>query len=293
MIRLNIKQMIKNPLNLLWVILLPLAWFIGTKYIRENVDLFLSFIADNNISYEASKAIQEQLDVVNGFMFFVEGASAFYLPFVIVLLVGIIYSSAFIYDKNTGFGNFTITRTDYRKYFLSKIISIFAISFLSIFIILTGVFAYSLVKYSSQLPTENFNFSMILDSPTTKLFMSKPVLSCFIIVFTLSLFGAIYSLIGMGVSLFTSNRFLISISPLAIYLLSILLPQLFSIQSPISRYIAWVYPNYLTGFFIENQFWYTNFSHFITYIIHFMVIIIPAVVMNILLYTSNKRHYIK
>lgn len=210
-----------------------------------------------------------------------------------VLLVGLVFSASFAYDKNTGFGNSILTRASFKKYYIYKTASIFISAFFIIFVTMALILMASLIIYSVKAPTEAFNFSMTTDKGSARLFFSHHWLACFVMILTLSLLGGLFALLGMGINLFTSNRFLISISPLAIYILCTLVPQLFSIRSPISKYLAWFFPSYFTGIFIGNDYWYTDLSVTGAYFIHLAVIIIPTVLLLLLLYKRNQKQYIK
>lgn len=288
---------LKSPFNILWLFILPIGWFLGTKIIRTNIDFLEKSIQacakDPRLQTEVADRFAEQLNAQNGFMVFMEGCSDFYVPVFIALLSGIVFSTSFLYDKNSGFGNFVITRVSFKKYFISKTASVFIVPFGIIFIVLTLIFFASLFFYSAQPPTEAFNFSMLTDTEAKALFFSHYWLSCFIMIFTLSLFGGLYALLGMGISAFTSNRFLISVSPLAIYIFCTLIPQLFNLQSQAAKYLAWIFPSHLTGIFISNTFWYTSFSLGRTYCVHFLVLLVPVFILLLLLYYKNKTQYIR
>lgn len=297
MFKNEIKKRFKNPLNLLWLILLPVYWFLGTNVVRQNIETtkqMAQTVADRpNVSAEARAAVQAAADGVNGFMVFSEGIAEFYVTIAIALLVGILFSASFVYDKNTGFGNFILTRTQFKRYYISKAASVFLSSFFMIFAVLTLILFSSLIAYSATTPTEAFNFSMISGAPLTKLFLSHHWLACFIMIFTLSIFGGLYSLLGMGVSLITSNRFVICVSPLAILLFCTIFPQLFSIQSSIAKVIAWIFPSYFTSMFIGNEFWYTKLPVAAVYFIHLAVIAVPTMFLLFLLYRKNQKQYIR
>lgn len=296
MLKNELKKKFLNPFMLLYAVLLPICWYIGTSLVRMNIkqmnSLLINFANDPSKA-ELNQEVTRQLNAKNGFMVFMEGSSEFYISVAVVLLAGIIFAALFAYDKNTGFGNLIVTRTKFKKYFMCKVSSVFITSFTAVFAVMTAILFVSLIIYSAKAPTQAFNFSMMQDIGPTRLFFSHHWFACFVMIFTLSMLGGLYSLLGMGVSLFTSNRFLISISPLAIYILCTLIPQLFSIQSPIAKYLAWIFPGYFTGIFIGNEFWYSKLPVTAVYFIHLAVIIIPVVALLTALYFKNKKQYIK
>lgn len=214
------------------------------------------------------------------------------MPVILVLLGGIIYSSSFAYDKNTGYGNYCITRSTFGKYYFSKIFSTFICSFMFAFISLFGIFCYSLIKYSAVYPTAGFNLLMV-NEDIKALFYANPLFIVFSVIFTLCVFTAIYTTIGIGVSVFFSNRLIISVSPLAVYLLCTMIPQFFNIQSSAAKILAWIFPSYFTGFFIANDFFYCKLPIWGIYPIHILILCVPVLIFLTLLYRKNTKQYIR
>lgn len=295
MIKNNIKNSFIKPLNILWFILLPITWFLGTASVRSNI-LFLERALKTALASPEQFSIEQarnRLTAVNGFTVFLEGSSDFYVSVAVVLLAGLIFSSSFAYDKNTGFGNFILSRIDYKKYFCLKSLVTFFTPFVFTFLTMSAILFYSLLKYSDTVPTEEFAFSMNKESASFGFFISHYWTSCFIIIFTLSLISGIYALLGMGINAFTSNRFVISIFPVSLIILLTLIPQIFPINTVMAKAMAWFFPSYLTGVFIGNSYWYTNLSPAQAYLIHIVVLAIPAIVLLSVLYIENKKQYVR
>lgn len=291
MILKSIKQNFKNPLNLIALVLVPIAWYLGTATVRSNI-AFLNNTSLAGQNEEAAAVFAAQRAAINGYMVFAEGASEFYISLVSVLLVGVLFSAGFTYDKNSGFGCYCITRKNFLNYFFSKVWSVFLCGFTVTAVPLCLAFIYSLVKYSATLPTDAFNFSMV--GKTAEMFFDKPVFSCLFIIFSISLYTALLALMGMGVSAFTSNRFLVSVAPFAIYLLGTIIPQLSYIDSALGHILCWIFPPHFTGMFIQNSFGYTgNLSLFAIWAVHLTVVIIPTILLLTVLYIKNKRQYIR
>lgn len=291
MLKNEIKNKLFLPFNFLFPFLLFMSWYLGTQNIRSNYEFLESAIQRSDS--QARNMFLEKLENFSGFTVFAEGISGFYLSVMIVVLVGLSFSSTFAYDKNTGFGNLLITRKGFNKYFFCKIASIFLVNFFIVFATLAMILILCLVKYSASSPEYTYQFIMVSNSPLATLFINHPTLSCILMIFNLSFFSCIYTLLGLGISLFTTNRFLISLSPLCIYIVFTLIPQLFSINSPISKLFAWFFPNYLTGWFTNGDIWYSDLSPYMVLIIHFLVIIAPTIIILFCLYYTNKIQYIK
>lgn len=266
-------------------ILIPLSWYLGTYIIRFNIDFIQKNITQNEIW-------GNMYDAVNGFSVFVNGASSFYLVGTSILLCGLLWSNAFLYDKNSGFGNFQITRAGFRKYYFNKLFSITVSCLVYVFSILTIIFFYSLIVYSSKYPSDLFNADMV-NTTLTEIFYITPYMISFLLILTIAIQVTLYILLGYGCSLFITNRFLSGLMPFIIYLSSIIIPQFFSLGTLPAKILSWIFPEYLSGFFLINEFWYTPFSIIGTYFIHLAVLLIPTILLCIALYFKNKKAYIK
>jgi len=115
----------------------------------------------------------------------------------------------------------------------------------------------------------------------------------FAVIFTVALYTSLFTVLGLCFSAFISNRFIISVMPFAVLLFFIIFPQLFSRQAAFAKYIAWIFPEYVTGFFLCNEFWYSKLPLLAVYGIHFLVLLVPIAVLFMLLYRKNRRQYIK
>lgn len=286
MLKSEFKRIMLNPINILFFIVVPIAWYLGASNMLHNYDFLKNAAASNQIFYQ-------RYQLFSGYTVFADGISSFYLSIITVLLSGLSFSSSFIYDKNTGFGNYTITRTNIKKYFYVKTITTFVAPFIYIFIALLVILFFCLVKFSANNPQYTLEFIMNPNSELVKLFVSYPFLSCCSMIATISFFSSIYTLIGMAFSSFTNNRFLVSIAPFSMYILCTLIPQLFPLNSNISKLLAWVFPTYFTGIFTNTDIWYSNLSDVYIYIIHFMVYLIIAILLLIVLFYKNNKQYIK
>ncbi len=265
--------------------LIPLSWYLGTNIIRFN----MSFIQK---SITHSEVFEKMYDAINGFSVFVNGTSSFYLVGISILLCGLLWSNTFLYDKNSGFGNFQITRAGFRKYYFNKLFSIAMSCFGYVFSILTIIFICSLIVYSCKYPSDLFNADMV-NTTITDMFYRTPYTISFLLILTIAIQVTLYVLLGYGCSLFITNRFLGGLMPFIIYLSSIIIPQIFSFGTFPAKILSWIFPEYLSGFFLINEFWYTPFPITGTYFIHLAVLLIPTILICIALYFKNKKAYIK
>lgn len=92
----NVKLGFAKRLNLLWAVLLPIAWFWGTQAIRNNIDFLhnaAQAVGESGNLFSADYA-NARVNSINGFMVFIEGCSDFYISLAVVLLSGIVFSSS-------------------------------------------------------------------------------------------------------------------------------------------------------------------------------------------------------
>lgn len=284
------KRMFLSPFNLIIPPVIIAAWYSGIETVLSNLEFLKA--AYSYPEGPAKDMFILQAENFSGFTVFAEGICGFFVAVAAAVLSGLAFSSDFAYDKNTGFGNFIITRSGFNKYFISKVFSVFSAPFITVFLSLTVPLIYSVVKYSDSSPRYTFGFIMAEGEVFSNWFIDKPWLICFLMIFIVSLFAGMFALLGMGASLFTNNRFVISVFPMAYFILCTLIPQLFPANTPTAKVLAWIYPSYLTGTFLGDT-WYSNLSQPITLAVHLIVLSIPIIALLLLLYLKNKRQYIK
>jgi hypothetical protein len=283
MINKQIRLQLFSIYTLLAIAVFSLAWFYGADTVINNIKVFEKGTAP---------ICQDVLNSVNGFSVFVYGASSFYIATATVLFSGLFLSGAFLYDKNSGFGNICITRIGYDKYFCKKIIAIFLSSFISVAMILSMIFIVCLFVFSTQSPSELFNADMA-DTKITLFFFSHPYILSFAVIFTISLQASLLTILGLCFSFFSSNRFIVGVLPFALFLFFIVFPQMFERKSNFGKYLAWIFPQYFSEFFTSNQFWYTELSLPAVYCVHVLILLTPTIALLILLYQKNRKSYIK
>lgn len=293
MIKNQFKQKLKSPLNLLWLILFPLIYK-GLSLTLNNYNFAKKIVMDS--SYDDNSPVKleclKKLNGVSGYTFFAEGTTAFGVIMAVTLIVGIIYSARYIYDKNTGFGSYCITRKSYNKYFCANVLSTFVIPFVITFSILIIILAVLLIVFGAKAPSDTFCADLFYYEPFKNKWFSHPLIMSLISALNISLIAGIFSLIGLGCSAFIQNRFLISIVPFAVYLVSIIVPQLFPVKSAASRVAVYFFTDYLANFFVLTESWYFK-SATTAYLIHIGILFaINAIMLSALYYKDNKQ-YIK
>ena len=95
------------------------GWLKGTsfkiQYILEMKDQVAHSVSGINL-----EAVREYLSAVNGYVIFQEGLDDAFLPLAIAIVAGLLFSARFLYEKNTGFGNYVLTRRQFKLYFAEK-----------------------------------------------------------------------------------------------------------------------------------------------------------------------------
>lgn len=156
----------------------------------------------------------------------------------IPLIVCSIYSDSYLYESQRGIDNYYFIRVSRRKYFISKIIVIFIVSFLSILIplgineILTYIALPNIgVKTGYGLPIYeviNVNSNIFMDN----LYRIHPYIYNVFIILLISLYGAMIAVIAFNLSLFIKMK----ASTLYIYIflivniIQIIIPMQFTIE---------------------------------------------------------------
>lgn len=292
MLKNTFKQKIKSPLNLLWLLLFP-AIYKGLSLTLNNYNFLKNYVDGNNFDNEVLYSeMAKSFESVSGFTFFAEGTTSFVNFIVATLIVGIIYSARYIYDKNTGFGAYCITRKNYNKYFSANVISAFSVPFVITFIVFMIVLVVFLIAFGSKPPSDAFCGDLFYDGPFKNMWFRHPLIMSMASALNVSFIVGMYSLIGLGFSAFIRNRFLISISPFAVYLISIIVPQMFPIGSDISKVMVYFFTEYMSTFFVLSQNWYYE-SAALAYIIHAFILIATAGGLLAVLYHKDKNQYIR
>lgn len=286
--RKDIKYVLKSPLALLSYLALFAAWQKGTsfkiQYILETKDQVAHSVSGINL-----EAAREYLSAVNGYVIFQEGLDDAFLPLAIAIVAGLLFSARFLYEKNTGFGNYILTRRQFKLYFAEKCAFTFGGAFLFVFLSCMTFLLLSLLVFSFQAPTRLFwtsNYQFVL----MDFFEKQPFLFSVLTSLHLGLFAGLFSLFGMGMSLFTSNRFLVSLSPTALFLFCVLFPQMFPVGT---RGVRWIFLPNLIFFFGEGGVVEDVSPPLLRYGILLILFSAIALIPVMLLYVKNKKSYLK
>lgn len=273
------------------IIILIILMFIGAYdriqwfNINENLLKSVDIPEDINIL-----SVQNLVDNKSGYDIFINGIGKGLIPIVIILaplIVGYLFSQKFTYDLNTGFGNIIITRKNFKNYFLTITIKTFVKSFIVIFCSEIIFLILCLLMFGSAIP--NIDYSRVEDA-IKDLYYNIPLLYCFIHICKQAVYISILSIIGMSISIFTRNRFIVSLSPFCIYLLlNIICPILdMSLNLPILKLI---YPDYLIMPFITGTYLLEN--KILNVVASYLIYIIIMLILLCGLYKKYNNNYLK
>lgn len=137
------------------------------------------------------------------------GIIKYYIICVLPLIGSIIYSDSFISEYNSGVYKNIITRIDKKKYLISKIIVIFTVVFLTIFIALTISELLCLIAFPKEGIDNNFacpSYDIGYQNYRPQKFLDIVRLQCpyvynFIFIGIVSLFGGLLSTLSYSISL--------------------------------------------------------------------------------------------
>ncbi|MEG1411495.1 MAG: hypothetical protein RSD36_16775 [Terrisporobacter sp.] len=133
------------------------------------------------------------------------------------ILASITYSDSYWLDLNTGFAKSVYTRTKKSNYLISRYITNFIIGGISVLIPLI-VSLYLLFMTVPAVTPSIFSQTDIAKEMFCNLFYFHPYIYILIYLFMSFMFGGVYASIGLAVSNFCKNRFLVIGIPILSYL---------------------------------------------------------------------------
>jgi hypothetical protein len=143
-----------------------------------------------------------------------EGAGAL-LPGIFPLVISLFAGSSLAWDRRTGFETYLFTRTNYRIYLASKLISTAISSF--VFVLLTDLiaFLYSCFRYST------FSYTPITENApgyVSSLYMNSPFGYVFLIMLNGALAAIAIAFISVVISIFVKNIYIVLALPWLLFL---------------------------------------------------------------------------
>ncbi len=188
------------------------------------------------------------------------------------LVAALIAGDSLAWDRKSGYLQSVLLRIGYKKYIIGKIISISAITFFVIFLAESLLFAYGLIQFPIHDPAQMD--PQYYPKYGSTLFSQFPYLYSFLIIFNISLFGAVIASTCLLISTKIRNLMVVVALPWIIYIVLsfviqviglvpfapiILTADYFSYHSdlwiiPLIWILLWGIISYLTYLSFQHQF---------------------------------------
>lgn len=138
------------------------------------------------------------------------------------LLAVLPFAASFAEDTQTSYVSHILVRTSLKKYFATKVLANMIAGGLALTIPVMFAFLFSFVFYYHGLPVrpQDIRISYTPGGPFDTLYRSAPLLYVLTLFLRAFVFGAAYASIGLLVSLFVKNRFVVLATPLVLYFLA-------------------------------------------------------------------------
>lgn len=135
------------------------------------------------------------------------------------LLSAFPFADSFSVERSNGYRSLVLLRTKNVRYVTSKFIANALAGGLVLFSPHVLIYILSDLIYPNELPTYLGQQRLIITGPFSEIYPIDPALYVWIIMILSFLFGAIYSSLGMAISMFIENRYVIIATPFLIYLM--------------------------------------------------------------------------
>ncbi len=215
MLRIELKKVFNNRLLWISIIIGAISGFMG----------LFSYYSD--ISYSIINHNFARISAYEAWLFCLSlGSGSIYRLLVPLLLIP--YMDSYFNERKTGYSNMILTRTSHRKYFFSKLLAgilsanFIIVSILSLWLIVC------FILFPGNIPNTETNF--IPGDFMRGLYQVYPYIYIAYIYIINILFSIIFYMIGFSISSFAKKKYTVLILPFIIYLVLILVSQIFRIN---------------------------------------------------------------
>lgn len=281
----------RNVKLIIALIILIILMFLGASdrisYIISNAKILYSNSIPEDINIQA---VKNNIENYTGYDTFIYGIGKGLVPFSIIicpLILGYMFAGDFAYNLKTGFGNFIITRQKFRNYFIKITFKTFVKAFLLVLISEIIFLIICLIIFGNEKPIELY--SPVVDS-LGSIYYKIPFLYCLLQSLIQSFYMAILTIIGMGFTMFTSNKFIITLSPFVIYLMINIICPILDMAFNASI-LQTIYPDYLIMSFMTGTYFMDN--PIIHNVIGFGIYIIIASALLLCMYKKYNENYLR
>ncbi|PWU67572.1 hypothetical protein [Gracilibacillus dipsosauri] len=169
------------------------------------------------------------------------------LPIVFPFIIALLSGSSLALDRKTGYIEFILLRTTYKKYIFSKMIAASIISFLFVFIVEILCFLY--LRISFHPPNSITEMEGYVPSFGHDLFTQSPFLYIFFIVLNTAILAVFISLLSILLATWSKNVYIVMFAPFFIFIIG----QLLFFALHINKFA----PFELVGGYMLNSFEYS------------------------------------
>lgn len=179
---------------------------------------FLEVFSNNHIKLKSQDFIDFSNGVYNNLMLYNVGKYMRMLQMIFPLMVTIVFADSYLEDVKSGFIKNIITRYDKKKYLVNRFLVNFVISGL----IISIPYIVNYMLYASFIPSiepKIFFSSPALEARNflPRIYYKFPLLHVFIRIFLLFIYGGTFSSIALVSSIYSRNKYVITIIPFIIY----------------------------------------------------------------------------
>lgn len=179
----------------------------------------LEVFSNNHIRLKSKDFIDLSNGVYNNLMLYNVGKYMRMLQMIFPLMVTIVFADSYLEDVKSGFIKNIITRYDKKKYLVNRFLVNFVISGL----IISIPYIVNYMLYASFIPS--IEPKIFFSSPALEVrnflphvYYKIPLLHVFIRIFLLFIYGGAFSSIALASSIYSRNKYVITIIPFIVYI---------------------------------------------------------------------------
>lgn len=178
-----------------------------------------------DISYFKINKQYDSITAYDAWLYCLGVGSGSILKVIFPLLISVPFCDSFLRDYKSGYINFIITRSIYKKYIYAKLISNGLAGILIMGVSLVSLLIICIILFPSNLPNTELNYKP--SGVFSEIYKNAPIYYCFFLIIINMIFGLLYSLLGFVSGFLLKHRLSVIIFPFLFYLIIDMLSQLF------------------------------------------------------------------
>lgn len=207
-----------------------------------------------DVQFSLAAGHLENISAYSAWLYCLSLGSGSIFRVIVPLLVALPFADSLLRDKKIGYQNYILTRTSYRHFFLTRVLVNGLVGGFTVVLPMLIWLIISFVVYPANLPIKNLNY--LLADPMAGIFYGgTPIFYILILILMGFVFGFLYASFSLGMSGFTTNRYVVIASSFLLYLILLLVSQAMQIRSLIPLLLITPYEAYpISSFNIIAQF---------------------------------------